>query len=160
MISKSDKRNFATKHPIGKGCWVWNAGNNGSYGKYYSSSLCKNISAHRFSYLIHNGELENGKVIMHKCDTPLCVNPSHLVQGTYKENLDDCKLKGRFSKDTELKEYRRRAVKKWAKLTEKDIPVIRNRILKGDYYKDIAGDYGVTLANISAIANNRSWVGV
>jgi HNH endonuclease len=30
-----------------------------------------------------------GKIVMHKCDNPLCVNREHLIIGTYSENTSD-----------------------------------------------------------------------
>ena len=51
--------------------------------------------AHRFSYEIHNGQIPEGKEIMHRCDNPPCVNPSHLRAGTHQENCEDRTAKGR-----------------------------------------------------------------
>lgn len=49
----------------------------------------RNLGAHRFSYLLHVGELEAGKCICHACDNRECVNPWHLYQGTYHDNWRD-----------------------------------------------------------------------
>ena len=50
--------------------------------------------AHRLSFLL-NGGAHGFPVIMHTCDNPRCVNPAHLVGGSYKENTDDMIAKGR-----------------------------------------------------------------
>ena len=51
--------------------------------------------AHRAAYRIFVGAIPKGKCVLHKCDTPACVNPQHLKLGTQKENLHECLAKGR-----------------------------------------------------------------
>ena len=51
--------------------------------------------AHRVSYEIHNGAIPNGLHVLHRCDVPCCVNPSHLFVGTNAENVIDKVSKGR-----------------------------------------------------------------
>lgn len=58
----------------------------------------KSIPAHRVSYVIFNGDLEEGDVVMHTCDNPHCVNPKHLVKGTLADNNRDRANKGRTEK--------------------------------------------------------------
>ena len=53
-------------------------------------------SAHRFSWEAFNERgIPAGMVVMHTCDTPMCVNPDHLRIGTQKENMKDRDVKGR-----------------------------------------------------------------
>lgn len=77
------------------GCWLWNRGlvGEGGYGSLGFESWPR--GAHRSSYRAHKGDLASGQVVMHKCDTPACVNPDHLVLGTHAENMDDSRRKGR-----------------------------------------------------------------
>ena len=44
-----------------------------------------------------------------------------------------------------------------AKLTEADIPRIRQRLADGDTLKVIAAQFGVSFQTISKIKNNRRW---
>lgn len=78
-----DKVNKDAPH----GCWEWTAATliSGGYGAFRHRHVT--LRAHRVSYYLANGELEEGKVIIHKCDNPKCVNPAHLGQGTQKENM-------------------------------------------------------------------------
>ena len=76
------------------GCWMWTASTfNDGYGKFKFEG--KNRRAHRMSWIIENGEIPEGMLVMHSCDNPLCVNPSHLSLGTPKENTRDMVNKNR-----------------------------------------------------------------
>lgn len=58
----------------------------------------KQYLAHRWSYCEHRGipiEDIQGKVVLHMCDNPKCVNPLHLVVGTQADNMYDMRNKGR-----------------------------------------------------------------
>lgn len=53
------------------------------------------VGAHRIAYRIAKGPIPDGKVVMHACDNPRCVNPAHLSLGTHRENVADMIAKGR-----------------------------------------------------------------
>lgn len=76
-------------------CWMWRAakGPHG-YGEF-SSRTFGHTTANRVCYLLTKGEIPDGMVVMHSCDTPGCVNPRHLVLGTKGDNAQDMSVKGR-----------------------------------------------------------------
>lgn len=75
-------------------CWPWMGGrNDDGYGIAQFDG--KFVGAHRLAYMISNGEIPCGFLVCHRCDTPSCVNPSHLWLGTQKDNLADSFAKGR-----------------------------------------------------------------
>ena len=76
-------------------CWIWKAFKTKTgYGKIGVASG-QAVSAHRVSWEIHNGKIEEGKFVCHRCDNPSCVNPGHLFIGTRQDNVNDMVLKKR-----------------------------------------------------------------
>lgn len=70
-------------------CWEWTGAKmTAGYGEL--SFLGRKLGAHRFSFLLHNGDLLPGKVVCHLCNNRACVNPGHLYQGSYRDNWEDC----------------------------------------------------------------------
>lgn len=132
------------------GCWMWN-GYRDKRGYGRTSANGKSWLAHRLFYTCHRGEIPDGKVVMHSCDTPSCVNPEHLSAGTQRDNIHDCIHKGRENRA-------RGAAKNKSSLTEDSIRAIRfakkntvatNRVL--------AAAFGVSQTAISNIHNNVTW---
>lgn len=79
------------------GCWLWVAGQDShGYGRVHVPSLgLINNRAHRLFWIVHRGKIPDGLHVLHKCDTPLCVNPDHLFLGTHEDNMVDKARKGR-----------------------------------------------------------------
>lgn len=76
------------------GCWIFQGMiNRQGYGQVKRDG--KFYFAHRYSWMLHNGEIEKGLVCCHKCDVRRCVNPDHLFVGTQKDNQQDMARKGR-----------------------------------------------------------------
>ena len=140
------------------GCWIWegslfainkNYPHHKQYGRINMQG--KTIKAHRFSYLIHHGKFEEGKVICHSCDNPPCVNPAHLRQGTHAENIADRASRKRGTYGVTVNTN---------KLTEKQVQEIKELYkpyTKGRSSPALAKKYGVSHPNILAIVKGTSW---
>lgn len=78
-----------------KGCWLWKGSkNNWGYGRTITPQSPER-GAHRVSWDLHNGPIPEGSNVLHKCDTPACVNPDHLYLGSLKDNVQDAMERGR-----------------------------------------------------------------
>lgn len=130
-------------------CWLWcgatGAWGYGNIGARKEDGKLSTLRAHRVSWEIHYGPVPYGLLVLHKCDNRVCVNPDHLFLGNYMDNMNDMIEKGRSRKGE-----RHHA----AKLTDNDVLAIRadERALS-----EIAGDYPVHKATISAIKNGKLW---
>ena len=88
------------KHNEVTDCWEWQGGINNSgpgYGMIRDTEYNGMRTTHRVSYEIHHGEIPKGKLVLHKCDNTLCVNPDHLFLGTHLDNTLDMIQKGRHN---------------------------------------------------------------
>lgn len=87
--------NFWKKVSKTEGCWNWTGCKvvHGGYGQISRNN--KMMLAHRASYEIHFGKIPDGMDVLHTCDNPACVNPSHLWYGTHTDNMRDKVRKGR-----------------------------------------------------------------
>lgn len=76
-------------------CWEWTASKNKwGYGKFGVKG--KHLGSHRVALTLHNNqEIPDGLSVLHRCDNPTCVRPSHLFTGTQKDNMQDKAAKGR-----------------------------------------------------------------
>ena len=131
------------------GCWEWLAYKRKiGYGIYWYNG--EKISAHRYSWILHNGLIPEGLVVRHKCKGAAlygCCNPDHLELGTRAENnadmiRDETSLKGIKNPNN--------------KLTPEQVKEIRAQVneVQG---KDLAKKYNVSIATISSIINNKRW---
>lgn len=81
-------------------CWLWLGPKRNMYGvAWYRGKGC---GAHRLAWQFTHGEIpalaaadSRGACILHRCDTPACVNPAHLFLGSHRDNMADKNAKDR-----------------------------------------------------------------
>lgn len=136
--------------PLGVGCWIWTgARNTRGYGGIWVGK--SNYRAHRVSYELFVGKIPAGLCVMHTCDTPSCVRPSHLRTGTDTDNVRDMDAKGR------------RGITKGeaafgAKLTEAKVLEIRKRYAAGGVsHRNLGEAFGVHPSMIGLIVSRKNW---
>lgn len=76
------------------GCWPW-LGSHIGQSKYGQCRCVGEQYAHRVAFILFVGDIPEGFEVLHTCDNPPCVRPSHLFVGTHKDNMADMARKGR-----------------------------------------------------------------
>lgn len=140
---------FWAKTHKAKGCWLWSGK---LIGRDKRAVFCvegKQTYAARFSWELHNNQkIPKGLHVLHTCDNPACVNPSHLFLGTQGDNLRDAWTKGRRKPA--------RNVHPGAKLTEGSVREIRKRY-EIDGRTKLAEEFGVAKITIWKVYSRRLW---
>jgi hypothetical protein len=78
---------FLSKTRITDSCWIWlGTISSTGYGQI-SIGGTRSKLAHRVSYTLHRGAIQDGLTLDHLCRNTLCVNPDHLEPVTLAENV-------------------------------------------------------------------------
>lgn len=137
----------------GDNCWLWLASTNREgYGYFYFNYAM--FKAHRVSWIIAYGDIAPGMLILHRCDNPSCVNPSHLFSGTNQDNTNDKKAKGREHHPVGAKNPN-------CKLTEADVLKIREVYGEGfTTQAELSRRYKISVTHVRFILNRKSWANI
>lgn len=159
------------------GCWIWVAGlGKGGYGQFCWDG--RSAGAHRFSYILHFGDIPDGLDVLHHCDNPPCIRPDHLFAGTNLDNTLDSMAKGRRASgdrngsrlyperlkrgdDNPVRRnpeiLRRGEQHHEAKLTADAVRAIRIGLDAGETKASLARRFGVSDAVIHSVAKGKTW---
>jgi hypothetical protein len=108
------------------------------------------VLAHRLSYEIHHGLIPDGMVVMHMCDNPSCVNPSHLRVGSASENVRDA-----FNKGRRTSTFKTGAAHHAAVLDAEKVKYIRAN--KQVSQTKMAKQLGCSRSAVAAVLEGRTW---
>lgn len=136
------------------GCWIWTGKslNQKGYGHIQLGGKgTKHKLSHRLSYEIHHGPIPDGMVVMHSCDNPTCVNPSHLSAGTQSQNILDAFSRGRKTAKPPHKQGENHGA---SKLKESDVLYIR---ASEKSTKELARMFFVSKSAVERIKNGKTW---
>lgn len=131
-----------------RGCWLWTGAKfHFGHGAFRGEGSAM-IRAHRFSWLLHRGQIPDGLCVLHTCDNPSCVNPLHLFLGTKTLNSIDCTAKRRQA---------RGEANANAKFSAETVREIRRLRKAGVMTKELAQGYSVNRSTIQRIVRKATW---
>ncbi len=134
------------------GCWLWTARcDDKGYGRLKVHN--RPCAAHRVSWEIHRGPVPLGRFVLHRCDTPTCVNPGHLFLGTHRENMRDMVAKGRSSSAN-----RRGEGNPGAKLTKERVAELRAARAAGLSHRKLAARFEISTGQVHNVLTGKCWV--
>jgi hypothetical protein len=128
------------------GCLEWTGAHSTGTSRYgqFTAEGRRQVGAHRWAWERANRrKIPKGMVVRHMCDNPSCVEPLHLLLGTYRDNTHDM--------------MSRRRDRRPLKLTDEQVAIIRDRHVGGigGNTKALAAEFGVTVAWVCEIAAGR-----
>lgn len=134
-------------------CWEWQGHlmKLAGYGQVSYGGIV--MGAHRAMLMESTGVWMPAHIFAcHKCDNRKCINPDHLFWGTAKDNMQDCKRKGRHSKGPGLHGEQI----KNSKLTNEIVSKIRSYD-NSVTHTSIGRMFGVSRTVIAMIRSGKAW---
>lgn len=149
----ADERRFWTKVDISLAesgaCWEWSAAYYpDGYGIFSAGG--ENWRANRYAYLVSRGSIPEGKQILHHCDNPRCVRPTHLYAGTHTDNVRDRVERNRQPKITGERHHA-------TKVTSEQVREITERYLAGETLAALGLEYGVAPKTVHNMVRRLTW---
>lgn len=159
-------------------CWEWTLSRGGS-GYGHITRLGVQTTPHRVAWQLAYGPIPDGMLVLHKCDNRVCARPPHLFLGSYQDNANDMKQKGRAAtgqkNGTNTRPERRATGDRSpirrhpeiirygcdnsnAVFTETEVINIRVALASGRQATLIATDYGVHVATIYRIKHAHTYM--
>ena len=143
-------------------CWRWTGCiHPDGYGRIMIAR--RRWISSRLAWVVHFGEVPDGKWVLHKCDNPACVRPDHLFLGTVQDNSADMVAKGRqaFGERHGTFLYPESVPRgercNLAKLTARRVRAIRRLRALGVKRRVLAARFGVTMSAIDCIMYGKTW---
>lgn len=148
------RERWITKVLIGDDCWEWTGAKARGYGVIRSGRAGDPIVlAHRLSYEWFRGPVPHKLHVLHRCDNPGCVKPSHLFLGTQADNNADRDAKGRSGLLGQIGEKH-----PLAKLTDKSVARMRELYATELISQPELGRvFDVTQATVNSILTGKNW---
>jgi predicted XRE-type DNA-binding protein len=134
---------------VSAACWSW-TGSANKHGRGFFGVGGHTYLAPRIAWVLAHGVDPRPLSVLHRCDRPNCVNPSHLFLGTQQDNVDDMSAKGR-------RVVRRGESAPNAKLTADLVVEIRSLTEAGVRQSELARRFGVHRTTIRDAVNGRNW---
>lgn len=146
-------------------CWLWTGmKNRKGYGRIGISRGVGMKLAHRISLELHGVRVPDEMCVLHTCDVPSCVNPTHLFLGTRADNNLDMRAKGRanYVAWKYVKPEQRARGEDVAKtMTDVKVKELRIEYANGNTsFVKLGKKYGIGRTTVENIIKRRKWAHV
>lgn len=139
------------------GCLEWTGPKDGcGYGTTFFQK--HTYGAHILAWRCANGgkPVPIGYVVMHSCNNPSCIEPSHLSIGTQADNMQHASKCGALSGV-----HRQRGSKRYNAILNEDIVLqIRLKHRDGAALRVLAEKFAVPLHCVRSVVTNKAWLHV
>lgn len=143
----NQRERFWAKVEKTDGCWIWGGYLVREYGQHRLGGIKQ--PAHRCAWVLANGPIPKSRLVLHRCDNPLCVRPAHLFLGTQLDNMRDKVAKGRQANGARNGN---------ARLTANHVRVIRHlRANTTLTRREVAGLFLIDPTTVAQIERRRTW---
>lgn len=127
------------------GCYICVSHAKNRNGYYKIKRYSKSIDLHVWIYKVFNGRIEDKNIVRHTCNNRGCINPKHLITGTYRDNYNDM-VKSGISKN---------------KLNINDVKQIKWYLKNTDLkHYEIAEIFSINVDRVSKISSGLTWKNV
>lgn len=129
------------------GCIEWTGARQKGYGQATFNG--RTVRASRLVLHLKLGRpIAGGMLACHHCDNPSCVNPSHIYEGTCKDNGEDAARRERMPHGSG--HYN-------SVFSEADVVRMREMVAAGGTLEAVATEFGCAVGQVSEIARGSSW---
>jgi hypothetical protein len=131
------------------GCWLWKGATTKTGGHGQIQVFGNRTLAHCLMYQLAKGWIPEGRSVCHTCDTPACINPSHLFLGTHADNMADMVAKGRSTHGETNPQ---------SKLTDEQAVEVWRRYHAGEADQPtLAREFGIHQTQVSRIVTGKAY---
>jgi HNH endonuclease len=131
--------------PLEDQCWVWTGTRRSNYGVVWWQYQSEGV--HRVAYRAFVGDIPPGMWVLHHCDKPLCINPSHIYLGTPQDNSNDMVERGRNLTGE---------IHPFAVLDDQDVVEVLRMLQEGKSQVKIAEQFWVRPSAVHKIAHGQT----
>ena len=108
---------------------------------------------HHLSFILTQGEITEGLHVLHKCDNPWCVEPTHLYLGDNQQNCDDKVERGRTCKGIKHPYRPFKQIRKLSPDTVRQVRLLSETLSQ----RQVAKQLGVTRSNVRDILAGKTY---
>jgi len=149
-VFRNDERRFWERTRWEGECRVWIGTR---HPKGYGQIRYRGVQrkTHRLAWEFANGPIPSALHVLHHCDNPPCVRPSHLYLGTNADNVRDRERRRRHPHEIHPVH---------CKLTEELVRDLRAHKAATGHVRDWARLHGVNRMTAQRAATGKSWIHV